>query len=725
MMVAGAFAFYFSYRNTCDRLDQQAQITLSSSVRQMDNMIEQVHMTSLRLTSSTLFKALSDLDGQDMGEFSYTGYGTQNDLRMIFPQEQLMFDGTLFIYMENSNYVISTNSFSSYDTTLRFHPEYAMALESSSGSLMDPGLWRRLLPLRPSPQAAPDGYLYIIPISSSLLAINSDTSNVLCLEVNRDTLESYFADVLTDEDFFVYAVNLEGETVFSLGNESAAQGTDLTALSYDENGTAFFSSDQGTMRSVCVSSDYNAWRYYFVQPSSSAYYSANRYQTAAIAAAALTVVLEIAFIFFFTRVNSRPVAQLSHQLASQESLTSSLTNIVEKNRPLVAESYTRRLMEGSITTNEQMAHIIEEMGLNRPEMQYQVLYVEVSSADSFQPNITDLKLCIQNYDILVKEALNRYFPNTGYIYKPRDQIFACLLAAPSSLSDEESRQKNLELFTQFHQELLTKYSIWSCGGFGERNEIVSYIWKSYQQARNARSIATKERFVLSYSDFVASADVYYFPESLAVQLSGFISTGSKPQVEACFRQLKEENLERRSLSYTQLRWLISDVRTTVFRKRQSLDSGAVNTQEKTDLLDLIDRQFDGDMDLNTLETISLELCQLYGSGSESNELIAKIQEYINANYADSTLSLTRISEEFHISENYFSYLFKKEVSENFSTYLEKLRMAKAKELVTETATSISELYQYVGYNNAASFRRVFKKNFGVSPKEMRDKMNNA
>ena len=104
-----------------------------------------------------------------------------------------------------------------------------------------------------------------------------------------------------------------------------------------------------------------------------------------------------------------------------------------------------------------------------------------------------------------------------------------------------------------------------------------------------------------------------------------------------------------------------------------------------------------------------------------NQLIQKIQNYLNQNYMDSSLSLSKISEEFHISENYFSFLFKKEVSENFSVYLEKLRMAKAKELVLESSVSISELYQYTGYNNAASFRRAFKKKFGVSPKEMREK----
>ena len=50
-------------------------------------------------------------------------------------------------------------------------------------------------------------------------------------------------------------------------------------------------------------------------------------------------------------------------------------------------------------------------------------------------------------------------------------------------------------------------------------------------------------------------------------------------------------------------------------------------------------------------------------------------------------------------------------------------MAKAKEIITESDAGLSTLYQYIGYNNAASFRRAFKKNFGVSPKEMRDNVN--
>ena len=85
---------------------------------------------------------------------------------------------------------------------------------------------------------------------------------------------------------------------------------------------------------------------------------------------------------------------------------------------MIAESYIRRLMEGSITTNEEMAGILEELKLNRSGFTYQVLYTEATSPDGSPPAVADLQLYIQNYDILVKEALLRYFPDTGYIYKP-------------------------------------------------------------------------------------------------------------------------------------------------------------------------------------------------------------------------------------------------------------------------------------------------------------------
>lgn len=62
----------------------------------------------------------------------------------------------------------------------------------------------------------------------------------------------------------------------------------------------------------------------------------------------------------------------------------------------------------------------------------------------------------------------------------------------------------------------------------------------------------------------------------------------------------------------------------------------------------------------------------------------------------------------------------KTVGVNFSTYLEQVRMTQAKHLLETTNIKIADLYVAVGYNNLTSFRRAFKKKYGVAPNALRE-----
>lgn len=97
-------------------------------------------------------------------------------------------------------------------------------------------------------------------------------------------------------------------------------------------------------------------------------------------------------------------------------------------------------------------------------------------------------------------------------------------------------------------------------------------------------------------------------------------------------------------------------------------------------------------------------------------MIESVKEYINKNYMDAQLSLTSVGEEFFITEVYLSKLFKRATGENFSKYVEGVRMQHAKELL-EQGKKVSEAAELVGYNSPQVFRRAWKRYYGNTPSE--------
>ena len=114
-----------------------------------------------------------------------------------------------------------------------------------------------------------------------------------------------------------------------------------------------------------------------------------------------------------------------------------------------------------------------------------------------------------------------------------------------------------------------------------------------------------------------------------------------------------------------------------------------------------------------------QFAEMGDTGSETQEdtvsrqnhiLIENIQTYIQENYSNPQLSLHLVGEEFYITEVYLSKLFKKVTGENFSHYVEEIRMNRARELLEE-GYKVTEVVQLVGYNSPQVFRRAWKRHF--------------
>ena len=106
--------------------------------------------------------------------------------------------------------------------------------------------------------------------------------------------------------------------------------------------------------------------------------------------------------------------------------------------------------------------------------------------------------------------------------------------------------------------------------------------------------------------------------------------------------------------------------------------------------------------------------------NEVQQSIDEVTAYIDGHYMDADLSLAGVADRFHMSESYLSCLFKAQTGTNFFSYVEDLRIARAKTLLRETNLKINEIAQQSGYASANSFCRAFKRNTGESATNYRN-----
>ncbi|MFS0725267.1 helix-turn-helix transcriptional regulator [Paenibacillus sp. 1P07SE] len=105
---------------------------------------------------------------------------------------------------------------------------------------------------------------------------------------------------------------------------------------------------------------------------------------------------------------------------------------------------------------------------------------------------------------------------------------------------------------------------------------------------------------------------------------------------------------------------------------------------------------------------------------DRNKLIVDtIKEFIESHYADINLSLQSIAAHLKMSPAYVGRLFKQYEQCSVGDYLNSYRLDKACELLVGSSYNVKEVADYLGFNNASYFITLFKKKYGVTPKEYR------
>lgn len=106
------------------------------------------------------------------------------------------------------------------------------------------------------------------------------------------------------------------------------------------------------------------------------------------------------------------------------------------------------------------------------------------------------------------------------------------------------------------------------------------------------------------------------------------------------------------------------------------------------------------------------------STRSTKKLMGKARDFI-AEHFHEAISLELVADHLQISPEYLSREFKKELGENFTDFLLRLRMEKAKFYIREGRYRTYEIANLVGFQNEKYFSKVFKKATGFTPSEFK------
>jgi len=114
-----------------------------------------------------------------------------------------------------------------------------------------------------------------------------------------------------------------------------------------------------------------------------------------------------------------------------------------------------------------------------------------------------------------------------------------------------------------------------------------------------------------------------------------------------------------------------------------------------------------------------QLCRRQMKKQQINrDAVSHAIDYMEQNYGKQ-LDLTILANIVSMNYTYFSGIFKKKTGMNVITYLQKIRIKKAKKLLANTNEKINVIAHCIGFNDERYFVKIFKRNEQMTPSEYR------
>lgn len=241
---------------------------------------------------------------------------------------------------------------------------------------------------------------------------------------------------------------------------------------------------------------------------------------------------------------------------------------------------------------------------------------------------------------------------------------------------------------------------------------------NYREAKEA----LVQKNVYSQSNLYFYEDIYNIPEfkfpvSEMQLLKQYLERKDIGNTEKIIREIfSNERIEKYHTPYIRMMWM------QILNMLVHICGNDVNRMENVkqiiDSFSIIEKEYKIDKLIEHFMRLFMELVGSSEIVDAKNKILMAVR-YIEKHYNED-ISVNQLAEQYGMSSNYFSTLFKKELNQSTVNYITNLRISKAKEYLINTDKSVVEIANIVGYEDSNYFFRVFKKKEGVSPQKYRE-----
>ncbi len=390
--------------------------------------------------------------------------------------------------------------------------------------------------------------------------------------------------------------------------------------------------------------------------------------------------------------------------------------IQAQQQTMLRSAFLHNLMLGEFSEDSEINNYLKLLNMSKGFESYQVIVTSLSFPNGGQEALSTAN----HMSSILMEKLKTELKETDFIIDLLD-INQCVLLMFYPTKVQQSRAFIEEKMDQLSRKISpdSKYRI--SFSLGPIFEDLLDAPESYSIALGSSGIAAlydDKNWCWAEEQTIKKQNVFY-SRQLENSILNSIYQGDYTSAEAVIDHIYEANIGNQDTSVLAYNQLIFSVKSFMYYLLQECGEDFCNTDQ---FASLYNRLRQDTQDINQIFSIFKSLvkicCEFYSRNSdlEYSKTIQSALSIMEEEFCSPDMSLSYVAEKLNVSDAYLSQLFKKEHGDNFSSYIEKLRLDRAVMLLQQNMR-ITEISQMCGYLNVKSFQRAFKRRFEISPTE--------